>query len=152
MKGGIKMKVKDCMCDSVAYINSNSTICDCAKLMSDKHVGCVPVCNKDENVVGLVTDRDVILRCIACGKDVNTTPVSEIMTSKVCCCNENDELNNAEKLMSENQIRRLPVVDDNNKIIGILTLGDLCKHENIQTQNVGQTIENICKCNNKNAE
>ena len=52
--------------------------------------------------------------------------------------------------MSEYQIRRLPVVDDNNKVIGILTLGDLCKNENIN--NVGETIENICKCNTKNAE
>lgn len=152
MKGGIKMKVKDCMCNNVTYITPNSTICDCAKLMKGEHVGCIPVCDTNENVVGVVTDRDVILRCVACGKDTTTTPVSEIMTSKVCCCGENDELNNVEKIMTENQIRRLPVVDDNNKIIGILTLGDLCKHENVETQNVGKTIEDICKWNTKNAE
>ena len=104
------MKVKDCMCNNVTYITPNSTICDCAKLMKGEHVGCIPVCDTNENVVGVVTDRDVILRCVACGKDPTTTPVSEIMTSKVCCCGENDELNNAEKIMTENQIRRLPVV------------------------------------------
>lgn len=144
------MKVKECMCHNVVSVTPSSTICDCAKLMCNEHIGCVPVCNKDKNIVGLVTDRDVILRCIACGKDINTTPVSDIMTSKVCCCSENEEITNAQKTMSEYQIRRLPVVDDNNKVIGILTLGDLCKNENIN--NVGETIENICKCNTKNAE
>lgn len=152
MKGGIKMKVKDCMCENVTYINPNSTISDCAKLMCDKHIGCIPVCNNEQKVIGLVTDRDLILRCVACGKNTNTTPVSEIMTSNVCYCNQNEEIDNAQKIMSENQIRRLPIVDDNNKIIGIITLGDLCKYENIDTKDVGKTIENICKCNNKNAE
>lgn len=144
------MKVRECMCNQVTYITPDSSICDCAKLMCNKHVGCIPVCDKEKNIVGLVTDRDVILRCIANGKDINTTPVKDIMTCKVCCCNQEDEVSNAQKTMSENQIRRLPVVDENNKIIGILTLGDLCKNTNIN--NVGQTIENICKCDDKNAE
>lgn len=146
------MKVKDCMCHEVAYLTPESTVEDCAKLMCNNHIGCIPVCDCNKTVVGLVTDRDVILRSIACNKDVKSTPISDIMTCKVCCCMQNEDIKQAEKKMSEEQIRRLPVVDENNKIIGIITLGDLCANQNVNIQEVGNTIENICKCNDKNAE
>ena len=119
--------------------------------MSDKHVGCIPVCDNTQNVVGLVTDRDIILRGIACNKDVNTTPVSDIMTTKVCCCNPNTDITEAERLMSENQVKRIPVVD-NNKIVGILTLGDLSANTQVSDKSVSDTLNNICSCNEKNAE
>lgn len=146
------MKVKDCMCYEVAYLTPESTIEDCAKLMSNRHIGCIPVCDNNKTVVGLVTDRDVILRSIACDKDIKNTPVSDIMTCKVCCCGPDEEINEAEKKMSDEQIRRLPVVDENNKIIGIITLGDLCANQNVNTEGVCVTLENICGCNDKNAE
>lgn len=146
------MKVKDCMCHEVAYLTPESTIEDCAKLMCNKHVGCIPVCDNTKTIVGLVTDRDVILRSIACDKDIKNTPISDIMTCKVCCCSPDEEVNEAEKKMSDEQIRRLPVVDENNKIIGIITLGDLCANQNVNTEDVCQTLENICGCNDKNAE
>ena len=146
------MKVKDCMCNEVAYLTPESTIYDCAKLMCNKHVGCIPVCDTNKQVVGLVTDRDVILRSIACEKDAKSTKVSDIMTCKVCCCGPEDEIENAEETMSKEQIRRLPVIDENNKIVGIVTLGDLCANKYVNTEEVCETLENICNCNNKNAE
>lgn len=146
------MKVKDCMCYEVAYLTPESTVADCAKLMCNKHVGCIPVCDNNKTVVGVVTDRDIILRSIACDKDINTTPISDIMTCQVCSCGPEEEVNEAEKKMSNEQIRRLPVVDENNKIIGIITLGDLCSNKNINCNAIGETLENICKYNNKNAE
>lgn len=151
-KVGNNMKVKDCMCNNVCSITPDSTIKDCAKLMCDEHIGCIPVCDSTKKIVGLVTDRDVILRSIACDKDVKTTPVSDIMTCKVCCCNENSDISEVEKLMGEYQIRRLPVVDEQNKIIGIITLGDLAKNTNINTEGVCTTLENICSCDDKNAQ
>lgn len=146
------MKVKDCMCHEVAYLTPEATISDCAKLMCNKHIGCIPVCDSSKTIVGLVTDRDVILRSIACDKDIKNTPISDIMTCKVCCCGPDEEVNEAEKKMSDEQIRRLPVVDENNKIIGIITLGDLCANQNVNTEGVCETLENICVCNDKNAE
>lgn len=146
------MKVKDCMCHEVAYLTPESTVKDCAKLMCNKHVGCIPVCDESKKIVGLVTDRDVILRSIACDKDVKNTPISDIMTCKVCCCYQDEEIEQVEKIMSDEQIRRLPVVDENNKIIGIITLGDLSANQNINTEGVCRTLENICGCNDKNAE
>ena len=146
------MKVKDCMCYEVAYLTPESTVADCAKLMCNKHVGCIPVCDNNKTVVGLVTDRDIILRSISCDKDINTTPIRDIMTCQVCSCGPEEEVNEAEKKMSNEQIRRLPVVDENNKIIGIITLGDLCSNKDINSNAIGETLENICKYNNKNAE
>ena len=141
------MKVKDCMCNEVCCVSPNSTIKDCAKLMMDNHIGCVPICDDSQKVVGVVTDRDIILRTIACDKDVKTTPVSDIMSCNVCCCTPNTDINEAEKMMSQNQIRRIPVCDCNNHVVGILTLGDLAHFDTqLGKQQVYTTFENICNC------
>ena len=151
-KGGKIMKIKDCMKNEVYCLKPENTAYDCAKMMSENHIGCIPVCDNDKNIIGLVTDRDVILRAIACQKDAKNTPISEIMTTNVCYCNYNVEVKEAEDLMCRNQIRRLPIVDDNNKIVGIITLGDLAKNSNVNSHEVSSTFENICKCDRKNAE
>ena len=140
------MKAKECMCNDVCCVKPNATVYDVAKLMNDNHIGCVPVCNNENSVCGIVTDRDIILRSIANNKDVKNTTASEIMTTNICTCNENDEICNVEKKMSTNQIRRIPVVD-NNKVIGILTLGDLAHYnKEIGQEEIGNTIEDICQC------
>ena len=145
------MKVKDCMCSDVKFVTPDTTLCDCAKLMCNSHIGCVPVCDDSKNVVGVVTDRDVILRAVACDKDYKNTAESDIMTCNVCCLDGNSDIQEAEKLMSENAVRRLPVVE-NNKIIGILTIGDLAKNDNVNPEGICNTLENICNCKSKNAE
>lgn len=145
------MKVKDCMCNNVAWAKPETTIYDCVKLMCSNHIGSVPVCDNNKNVVGFVTDRDIVLRAIACNKDVNTTKVSDIMTTNVCCCDVNSSTEDATRLMSENQIRRIPITE-HNKIVGILTLGDLVNTRNIGAIEIATTFENICNCNHKNAE
>lgn len=146
------MKVKDCMCNDVCYCLPDTTISDCAKLMSSKHIGYVPVCDTNQRLVGVVTDRDIALRCIACEKDSKTTKVSDIMSSNIFSCTPEDEMKTIENKMSENQIRRLPIVDGN-KVVGIISIGDLAKNEQINSECVGNTLENIC-CgkNNKNAD
>ena len=148
------MKVKDCMCRDVCYVKPYTSIYEVTKIMSNNHVGCLPVCNENCQVVGLVTDRDIALRCVACDKDTKQTPVSEIMTCNVCCCGIDDEIYTAQYKMAENQVRRLPVTE-NGKIVGILTIGDLTQYNNeIGKDEVTTTFENICSChyNAKNAE
>ena len=147
------MKVKDCMCDEICVAKPNFPIYDCAKLMKDNHTGCIPVCDDQNKVVGIVTDRDIILRAIACDKNPKTTPVSDIMSCNVCSCNENDDIKTAEEKMKSFQVRRLPVLE-NEKIVGILTIGDLVENEDISTQGVCGVLEDVCKCydNSKNAE
>lgn len=145
------MKVKDCMCNQVEYAMPSNTVHDCATIMHNKRIGCVPICNNSKNVVGLVTDRDIILRCVACNKNPNTTPVSEIMTCEVCCCNADDDIQKAQDLMSKNQVKRIPIIE-NEKLIGMLTLGDLAANTQVDNTNVGNTLGCICECDKKNAQ
>ena len=148
------MNVKECMSTKVCFCTPNSSVKDAAKLMCDNHVGCIPVCNDDNCVVGVITDRDIILRSIACDKDVCKTKVTDVMTCNPCCCSPNTTIDEATKVMSNLHIRRMPVCDSNNKIVGILTLGDLAHHDKeIGAKEVCNTLENICGCdgNTKNA-
>ena len=149
------MKVKECMCDESFCVKPETKICEVAKIMSNNHVGSVVVCDNNNCLCGIVTDRDIILRSIACDKDVHQTPVSDIMTCNVYSCKKDDDMTNAESKMSQNQVRRLPVCDQNNQVVGILTLGDLEQHgKQLGAQEIYTTIENICDCNgqNQNAE
>ncbi len=149
------MKVNECMCNDVCCVDPNTKLNEVAKLMSEKHIGCIPVCDDNNCICGIVTDRDIILRCVSCEKDAKSTPVSDIMTCDVCTCKKDDEMSNAESKMAQNQIRRLPVCDNQNHVIGILTLGNLAQNDrDLGKQEVCTTIENICNCNGheKNAE
>ena len=145
------MKVKDCMCNEVLCANPSSTVQDCATMMCNKHVGCIPVCDTTQKVVGLVTDRDIILRCVACNKDPKSTPISEIMTCNPCCCTPETDIQEVENLMSQNQVKRIPVME-NNRIVGILTLGDLAANSQVDDNGVDNTLNCICGCKDKNAE
>ena len=145
------MKVKDCMCNHVNFVKPETTIKDCAKMMGEQHIGCTPVCDDEKNVVGIVTDRDILLRAVACDKDTCKTPVSEIMTTNPCTCETTADITEAERLMATNQIRRIPIVE-NKKVVGILTLGDLAANEAIDEDDLCDTIECICGSDDKNAE
>lgn len=140
------MRVKDCMCKKIVKATSDSTLEQIAKLMQENDVGCVPICNQENNVIGFVTDRDIITRCIAINKNCSQTKASDIMTTKVIKTTPDTELDDATQTMSNNQIRRLPVIE-NNQIVGMLTIGDLAQNQNIQAQEVGDTMECICESN-----
>ncbi len=148
------MKVKECMCNDVCCVRPETNLNQIAKLMSEKHVGCIPVCDENNCICGIVTDRDILLRAVACEKDTKNCCASDVMTCNVCTCIEDEEMTNAESKMAQNQIRRLPVCDKNNKVVGILTLGDLAQNDKqLGVQEVCSTIEGICNCNGqKNAE
>lgn len=139
------MKVRECMCNNVACVKPESTVSEVAKLMLDKHVGCIPVCDNSQNIVGLITDRDLTLRCLACDKDVKQTPVSEIMTTRVHSISSDASVSEATKMMCDCQVRRIPVLD-NNTLVGIITLGDLANNNYISSQEVSDTVEGICRC------
>ncbi len=131
--------------------SSDLSVEDCCRMMGENHVGCMPVCNEENQIVGIVTDRDIVLRGIACQKDPKQTKLSDIMTTQVCCCNASDDLEKAEKVMKENKVRRLPIVE-NNQVVGILTIGDLACSNNVSCECLGETLENICHDNQCNAE
>lgn len=140
------MKVKECMTKEVVYANSNDDICTIAKLMNDNHIGSIPICDSDEKIIGIITDRDIILRSIACDKDIKTTSVTDIMTTVVTTVSPDTDIWDANKLMADYQIRRLPVIDDD-KIVGMLSIGDVYRNSQTNKEEATDTMECICNCN-----
>ena len=141
------MKINECMCRDVCFVKPECNVYDAARIMNENHIGCIPVCNDEKNVVGVITDRDIVLRGVACDKNVKSTPVSEIMTTNVYTCRSEEELEDAQYTMSRNQIRRIPIVDNQNKMVGILSFGDLAHNtQKIGDEQFTQTVENICDC------
>lgn len=100
--------------------------------MKEHNVGSIPVC-RGEEVVGIITDRDITLRSSAQGQNVRQQKVSEIMSSNPVTGTPNMDVHEAARLMSERQIRRLPIVD-NNKVVGIVALGDLAVEPNLANE------------------
>lgn len=139
------MKIKECMSKDVCFVKSDCNIYDAARIMNENHIGCIPICNDEKNIVGVVTDRDIVLRGVACDKNLKITPVSEIMTTNVYTCICDEEVQNAENLMKKNQIRRIPIIDKTNKMVGILTTGDLAQNTHkIGEGNISTTMQEIC--------
>ena len=138
------MRVKECMCKKVVRATSDTTINEIAKLMKENDVGCIPICNPENNVVGLITDRDIIIRSVATNKNCSQTKASDVMSTNVIKITPDTELDDAQKTMSINQVKRLPVIE-NNQIVGILSVGDLAKNQHVSSFEVGQTVEKICK-------
>ncbi len=148
------MKVKECMCTNIACASPQDTITNIAKIMETNHVGCVPVCDDSQQICGIITDRDIVLRAVATGKNLAQTMASEIMTVNPCICKQDEDMQKAQNTMTQYQVRRLPVCDNNQKVIGMLTFGDLAnQQQQIGEQQVSQTIQEVCNCHRKqNAE
>ena len=141
------MKISDYMSKDVCFVKPDCNTYDAARIMCENHIGCIPICDDSKNVVGILTDRDILLRAVACDKETKATPVSEIMTTNVYTCKCEDDISQAQNLMAQNQIRRIPITDEKCKLVGILTMGDLAQNDKkIGQQNVSTTIQNICNC------
>ncbi|MDF2503111.1 MULTISPECIES: CBS domain-containing protein [Clostridium] len=117
------MKVSQIMTQSVASLNANDTVERAAQLMVEHNIGSIPVC-RGEKVVGVITDRDITLRSVANGENAKVQTVKEIMSSNPVLIQPDMEANDAARIMSERQIRRLPVVENSN-LVGIISLGDI---------------------------
>lgn len=135
------MKLKDIMSREIASINSNDSIEKAAQLMKQHNVGSIPVCSQN-SVVGIVTDRDITLRSVASGQ-TNQQSVSEVMTANPVVGTPDMDVHEAVSIMSEKQIRRLPVVE-NNSLVGIVSLGDISVEPKLQ-DNAETALKNISK-------
>ncbi len=103
---------------------------DAAQLMKNEHVGAIPIVEDQQTrkLVGIVTDRDLTIRIVAEGLDAKSTKVESIMTRNVVTCKAEDDLQTVVDAMSKHQLRRIPVVDDDNKILGIIAQADVAIH------------------------
>ncbi|WP_343770681.1 CBS domain-containing protein [Clostridium malenominatum] len=134
------MKVKDVMTKSLATLTPEDTVERAAQLMREHNIGSLPVCDGDK-VIGIITDRDITLRSTAEGENSQRQTVRDIMSSNPVIVSPEIEAREAARIMSERQIRRLPVVEDNS-LVGILSLGDLSVEPNLSNK-AGETLTEI---------
>lgn len=134
------MKVRDVMTNRVDSVTPNTSIVEIARLMKNNDVGSIPVC-EDKKVIGIITDRDIVLKVIADGTNIESKSAKDIMNSKVITVTADQDVHEAAHLMSDYQIRRLPVLEQG-KIVGILALGDLAI-EKIHINEAGDALSDI---------
>ena len=120
------MKVREIMSKQVVRIHPDEPVEVAARLLTHYNVGAVPVCGNDGRLRGIVTDRDLVTRCVAAGRHAGTTRVGDVMTGRVICAGPEMDVADAAQLMGRQQVRRLPVVE-NGRICGMVSLGDLAR-------------------------
>ncbi len=136
------MQVKELMSRDVVSVPPDETVAVAARLLSRGNIGAVPVCGDGGGLRGLVTDRDIVLRCVAAGREPARTPVREIMTSRIVSAAPGDDVEAAARLMAREQVRRLPV-EDGGRVVGMLSLGDLSVNSGLQTE-ASECLSEIC--------
>jgi len=135
------MQIKEVMTTGVEVVRPDETLQEAARKMKSIDVGPLPVCDGDR-LVGMITDRDIIVRATADGRDPKTTPVKEAMTPGIVYVYEDQDIEEAAQLMKERQIRRLVVLDRNKRLVGILSLGDLAE-DTRDEQLSGEVLERV---------
>jgi CBS domain-containing protein len=129
------------MTREVEVISPDAPIREAAMKMRALDVGPVPVCS-GERLIGMVTDRDIAIRAVAEGCNPNSTPVQQVMTPEVLYCFEDQDVEDAANLMEERQVRRIPVLDSRNRLVGIVSLGDLSLGTR-DSERIGRTLEEV---------
>jgi CBS domain-containing protein len=125
------MLVSDVMTRGVECVSPDATLQEAAAKMKALDVGPLPVCGPNDKLVGMITDRDITIRAVAAGRDPNTTPVGEIMTATgLVCCHDDQDVREAVALMRRHGVRRLPVVDRQNRLVGMIALADIARSQN----------------------
>ena len=135
------MRVSDAMTRDVRVATPGQSIRDAAKVMAEIDAGALPV-GENDRLIGMITDRDIAIRAVAQGKGPDT-PVRDVMsTEQVLYCYEDDELDNVAKNMGDVQVRRLPVVSREKRLVGIVSLGDLANRER---KAAGKAVSGVSK-------
>jgi CBS domain-containing protein len=121
-----------------------------AQLMQSENIGSIPVIENEQTqkLVGIVTDRDLVLKIIAKGQDAKSTKVEAVMTRQVVTCHAEDDFQKALDAMAKHQLRRIPIVDNNNKIVGIIAQADVATRVN-QPEKTAEMVKEISQSNAK---
>ena len=128
----------------------NDSVAKAAELMKSENIGSIPVIENEQTqkLVGIVTDRDLALKIVAEGRDVKSTKVEAVMTHQVVTCRADDDLQKALDAMAEHQLRRIPVVDNDNKILGIIAQADVATRVD-QPEKTAEMVKEISQANGK---
>ena len=142
------MKVREVMSRDVRVTNPDESIREAATLMLEIDAGALPVAD-NERLVGMITDRDIAVRAVAEGKSPDT-PVEEVMSHEILYCFDDQDLEDVARNMGKIQVRRLPVVDRDKRLVGIVSLGDLARNEEPTT--VGRAVERVSEPGGKHSQ
>jgi CBS domain-containing protein len=134
--------VSDAMTPDVSTVAPMATVLEAAKMMRDQDIGALPVV-EDGHLIGMVTDRDIVVGAIADARDPQTAQVREICSSELVSVEPDQSVDEALELMAKHQVRRLPVVDHDDRLLGIVSQGDLSGEAS--SKKVGQAVEEISK-------
>ncbi len=142
----MKSTCSEIMTSEVVVVSSTDTVQKAAELMKQHDIGPLPVVEDEASrkLIGIITDRDIVINVLAQKKDASKTRVSEAMTSSLVTCRESESLNEALEKMSSYQVRRIPVVDENNRIVGIIAQADIATRiENPEV--AGEVVQEVSK-------
>jgi CBS domain-containing protein len=137
------MKVRDVMTTNPICCRLSDTAQDVAKVLRDEDIGSVPIVSEEGKLEGIITDRDLCCTIIAEGLDPRTTSINNYVTRNPLACRADDDLDACETAMQKNQIRRIPVIDDQERCIGVVSQADLALRE--EPQKVKETVAEISK-------
>jgi len=135
------MKISEIMTRNVVLANPDQTISDAAQMMAECDTGALPV-GENDRLVGVITDRDIAIRAVARHRSLDT-PVREVMSREVLYCYDDDDAEQVAKNMGDNQVRRLPVINRQKRLVGIVSVGDLAR--NVKPSKIGDAVADISK-------
>ncbi|SNS76154.1 CBS domain-containing protein [Anaerovirgula multivorans] len=134
------MKVREIMTTHVSAANTSDTIDEISRKMKELNVGTIPICDHQNHVVGIVTDRDIVVRGIGDGYR-SSDKIENVMSKELISITPDSHVHEAARLMAQNQIRRLPVIEDG-RLIGIVAIGDLAVR-NVYVDDAGRALSDI---------
>lgn len=135
-----KQPIRELMTENPKTVSSDATVVEATRVMRDDDVGLVPVVDGDR-LVGTVTDRDIAIRVVAEERDANSTAVREIASTDLVTIDPEQDLDEALRLMAQHQVRRLPVVEEDGRLVGIVAQADVARHGD--DSETGQVVERI---------
>ncbi len=133
------MKVRDIMTTDVECVAPDTGIREFANKMKTLDVGFIPICDHDR-LVGTVTDRDIVIRGIASGKDIQSSTARDIMTKEVYWCFEDQDVKDVAKLMREKEVRRMLILNRDKRLVGVVSIGDISRVEEHES---GKTLKDL---------
>lgn len=135
------MKIKEIMSKETETVAHDTPLHEAADKMQKRDCGCVIVV-KDDKLVGVITDRDIVMRCVAKAKEASEMTAENVMSPEILYCRETDEVDDVMRNMGKNKIRRLPVLNAEKRLVGIVSFGDLSKHSSQDL--CGKVLSDIC--------
>jgi CBS domain-containing protein len=133
---------RDIMTQGVDCVGESQTLVQAAQKMRDLDVGVLPICGDDDRLKGMITDRDIVIRCVAEGGDVNSTTAGSLAQGKPVTIGADDSVEEVLATMSQHQVRRLPVIDGH-RLVGIISEADIAAHAS--DQGVADTVQAVTK-------